>query len=96
MNKVLQDVTINTFLSSHSMWPPSSSLWLVLVLLVGLARGQGEHFEDADKSSEYTDQQFDLRHTIPGEPGLDYPILSAPPKTSFVCKGRHEGKFPLS
>ncbi|XP_041447794.1 LOW QUALITY PROTEIN: serine-rich adhesin for platelets [Drosophila obscura] len=54
----------------------------------------GEHFEDADTtSSEYTDQQFDLRHTIPGEPGLDYPILSAPPKTSFVCKGRHEGYY---
>ncbi|KAH8290933.1 hypothetical protein KR054_007288 [Drosophila jambulina] len=78
------------------MWPPSASLWLVLVLLAGLARGQSssrEHFEDADKSSEYTDQQFDLRHTIPGEPGLDYPILSAPPKTSFVCKGRHEGYY---
>ncbi|KAH8266248.1 hypothetical protein KR038_000252 [Drosophila bunnanda] len=78
------------------MWPPSSSLWLVLVLLAGLARGQSssrEHFEDADKSSEYTDQQFDLRHTIPGEPGLDYPILSAPPKTSFVCRGRHEGYY---
>ncbi|KQS62059.1 mastermind-like protein 2 isoform X2 [Drosophila erecta] len=78
------------------MWPPSPCLWLALVLLVGGAQGQSgsrEHFEDADKSSEYTDQQYDLRHTIPGEPGLDYPILSAPPKTSFVCKGRHEGYY---
>ncbi|XP_039227961.1 transcriptional regulator DEF1 isoform X2 [Drosophila yakuba] len=78
------------------MWPPSSCLWLALVLLVGATQGQSgsrEHFEDADKSSEYTDQQYDLRHTIPGEPGLDYPILSAPPKTSFVCKGRHEGYY---
>ncbi|XP_032570977.1 negative elongation factor A isoform X2 [Drosophila sechellia] len=78
------------------MWPPSSCLWLALVLLVGVAQGQSgsrEHFEDADKSSEYTDQQYDLRHTIPGEPGLDYPILSSPPKTSFVCKGRHEGYY---
>ncbi|KAH8401381.1 hypothetical protein KR009_005041 [Drosophila setifemur] len=78
------------------MWPPSSCLWLALALFVGMARGQSsshEHFEDADKSSEYTDQQFDLRHTIPGEPGLDYPILSSPPKTSFVCKGRHEGYY---
>ncbi|XP_017125044.1 serine-rich adhesin for platelets isoform X1 [Drosophila elegans] len=81
------------------MWPPRSCLWLALVLcllLVGVAQGQSssrEHFEDADKSSEYTDQQYDLRHTIPGEPGLDYPILSAPPKTSFVCKGRHEGYY---
>jgi len=80
------------------MWPPSSCLWLapLVLLLVGVVQGQNssrEHFEDADKSSEYTDQQFDLRHTIPGEPGLDYPILSAPPKTSFVCKGRHEGGY---
>ncbi|SPP73579.1 uncharacterized protein LOC117592649 [Drosophila guanche] len=76
---------------------PSSCLWtglLLLLLAAAAAQGQsGEHFEDADKSSEYTDQQFDLRHTIPGEPGLDYPILSAPPKTSFVCKGRHEGYY---
>ncbi|XP_037714289.1 protein split ends isoform X1 [Drosophila subpulchrella] len=80
------------------MWPPSSCLRLapLVLLLVGVVQGQSssrEHFEDADKSSEYTDQQFDLRHTIPGEPGLDYPILSAPPKTSFVCKGRHEGYY---
>ncbi|XP_017010227.2 uncharacterized protein [Drosophila takahashii] len=81
------------------MWPPSSCLWsalLVGLLMVGVAQGQSnsrENFEDADKSSEYTDQQFDLRHTIPGEPGLDYPILSSPPKTSFVCKGRHEGYY---
>nr|XP_036668997.1 heat shock protein DDB_G0288861 isoform X2 [Drosophila suzukii] len=80
------------------MWPPSSCLWLapLVLLLVGVVQGQSssrEQFEDADKSSEYTDQQFDLRHTIPGEPGLDYPILSAPPKTSFVCKGRHEGYY---
>ncbi|XP_034653991.1 mucin-4 [Drosophila subobscura] len=76
---------------------PSSCPWTVLLLLLlasSSVLGQsGEHFEDADKSSEYTDQQFDLRHTIPGEPGLDYPILSAPPKTSFVCKGRHEGYY---
>ncbi|KRK00034.1 uncharacterized protein Dyak_GE13937, isoform B [Drosophila yakuba] len=85
-----------SFLIFSSMWPPSSCLWLALVLLVGATQGQSgsrEHFEDADKSSEYTDQQYDLRHTIPGEPGLDYPILSAPPKTSFVCKGRHEGYY---
>ncbi|XP_017094256.2 nuclear factor of activated T-cells 5 [Drosophila bipectinata] len=78
------------------MWPPSFCLWLALALLVGVASGQSSNhgnFEDADKSNEYTDQQFDLRHTIPGEPGLDYPILSAPPKTSFVCRGRHEGYY---
>ncbi|ALC42148.1 CG5756, partial [Drosophila busckii] len=46
-----------------------------------------------DKSSDYTDQQFDLRHTIPGTPGVDYPILSVVPQTSFVCNQRHEGYY---
>lgn len=71
---------------------PVGPYFLVLLLAVlGGARAQGS-FEDADKANEYTDQQFDLRHTIPGEPGVDYPILSEVPKTSFVCRGRHEGK----
>ncbi|EDW01450.1 GH20446 [Drosophila grimshawi] len=65
---------------------------LLLLLLIGGTKAQG-NFEDADKASDYTDQQFDLRHTIPGEPGVDYPILSEVPKTSFVCKGRHEGYY---
>ncbi|EDW61630.2 uncharacterized protein Dvir_GJ22152 [Drosophila virilis] len=72
---------------------PVGPHFLVLLLAVlGGARGQGS-FEDADKANEYTDQQFDLRHTIPGEPGVDYPILSEVPKTSFVCRGRHEGYY---
>ncbi|XP_030384849.1 uncharacterized protein YMR317W [Scaptodrosophila lebanonensis] len=68
---------------------------LLLVMFVGglLGVGAQDNFEDADKSNEYTDQEFDLRHTIPGEPGVDYPILSTVPKTSFVCQGRHEGYY---
>ncbi|KAH8397048.1 hypothetical protein KR215_008059 [Drosophila sulfurigaster] len=66
--------------------------WMPLLLLVAGSAAQA-HFEDAEKANDYTDQQFDLRHTIPGEPGIDYPILSEVPKTSFVCKGRHEGYY---
>lgn len=67
------------------------SLTLLMLMLGTLVQAQG-NFEDADKANDYTDQQFDLRHTIPGEPGVDYPILSEVPKTSFVCQGRHEGR----
>ena len=34
-------------------------------------------------------QELDsLRQTVPGEPGLDYPILSNIPETSFQCQVR--------
>lgn len=81
---------------------PRLRLRLCLALLLPLLQSALLHaqgnFEDADKANDYTDQQFDLRHTIPGEPGVDYPILSEVPKTSFVCQGRHEGraKFPFA
>lgn len=39
------------------------------------------------------DFTFGLRHSIPGEPDVDYPIYSAIPRTSFTCVGRHEGEF---
>ncbi|XP_037903441.1 uncharacterized protein LOC119646882 isoform X2 [Hermetia illucens] len=37
--------------------------------------------------------QHDLRANIPGEPGVDYPIYSSPPDTSFSCLNRHEGYY---
>ncbi|XP_068144470.1 formin-J [Drosophila tropicalis] len=91
----LSDVAVAAA-AATSAWSSSSRLclWLSVSLSVGLISAQSsEHFEDADKLNEYTDQEFDLRHTIPGEPGVDYPILSALPKTSFVCQGRHEGYY---
>ena len=34
-------------------------------------------------------QELDsLRQTVPGEPGLDYPILANIPETSFQCQVR--------
>lgn len=38
---------------------------------------------------------FDLRHAIPGEPEVDYPVYSVAPRTSFSCVGRHEGKLVI-
>ncbi|XP_055380078.1 uncharacterized protein DDB_G0283357-like [Condylostylus longicornis] len=58
------------------------------------------NFEDADRGSDFAtssfgdaDGQWDLRHSIPGEPEIDYPIYSVAPKTSFSCDNRHEGYY---
>merc|ERR1712212_264377 len=34
-----------------------------------------------------------LRMSVPGEPGVDYPILATVPKTSFSCVGKAEGGY---
>lgn len=52
---------------------------LLAVLVVGWCGGQ---------------QELDsLRQTVPGEPGLDYPILANIPETSFQCQGKVFGGF---
>ncbi|XP_036342928.1 putative mediator of RNA polymerase II transcription subunit 12 [Rhagoletis pomonella] len=70
--------------------------WLLSMALVCACNAQGA-FEDAETSNDYmsgnTQQQFDLRHTIPGEPEVDYPIYSEVPSTSFECTGKHEGYY---
>jgi hypothetical protein len=35
---------------------------------------------------------WDLRESIPGEPGEDYPLHHSPPDTGFSCAGRIVGK----
>jgi hypothetical protein len=32
-----------------------------------------------------------LRHAVPGEPGVDYPIYTSAPYNSFNCKGKEFG-----
>merc|ERR1719234_2767032 len=34
-----------------------------------------------------------LRMSVPGEPGVDYPILATVPTTSFSCVGKAEGGY---
>merc|ERR1711934_794160 len=34
-----------------------------------------------------------LRMSVPGEPGVDYPILATVPSTSFSCVGKAEGGY---
>ncbi|XP_054737726.1 serine-rich adhesin for platelets [Anastrepha obliqua] len=70
--------------------------WLLELTLLCISNAQGT-FEDAETSNDYTSgithQQFDLRHTIPGEPDIDYPVYSEVPSTRFECTGKHEGYY---
>ena len=34
-----------------------------------------------------------LRRTVPGEPGLDYPVLSSPQQSDFTCDGLALGGY---
>ena len=43
--------------------------------------------------AEGSDLLQGLRDTVPGEPGLDYPILSSPQSSSFSCSSRVEGGY---
>lgn len=56
-------------------------------------------------SKDYDDGQYNdpnddpskwnLRDSIPGEPGKDYPTLREIPQTDFSCEGRADGEFIL-
>jgi len=43
--------------------------------------------------SDSSDPLAWLREAIPGEPGVDYPILSVAPETSFECTNRPDGMY---
>ena len=38
------------------------------------------------------DDKVDIRRSVPGEPGIDYPVFNSVPDTSFSCNGRPEGR----
>jgi len=55
-----------------------------------LFRGDG----DVDDTPDLDPQVLrELEEAIPGEPGTDYPLYSAPPETSFVCDGYIDGYY---
>ena len=43
---------------------------------------------DCDDHSDSGDPLDWLRDSVPGEPGVDYPIFARVPDTSFSCQGR--------
>lgn len=47
----------------------------------------GQYHPDADHT------HWDIRKSIPGDPGKDYPTLPAIPETGFSCDGRPDGYY---
>ncbi|XP_034237478.1 uncharacterized protein LOC117642950, partial [Thrips palmi] len=47
----------------------------------------GQYHPDADHT------HWDIRKSIPGEPGTDYPTLDSIPETGFSCDGRADGYY---
>ena len=45
------------------------------------------------RSNAQDDPLDQLRNTIPGEPGVDYPIMSSIEDTGFDCQGKVFGGF---
>ena len=45
-------------------------------------------FSQAEDLAHTEDPLLALAASVPGVPGEDYPILSSPPDTSFVCDGQ--------
>ena len=63
----------------------------------GFVSGAGSKFGGGDSAGFERDFGSDslsgLAEAIPGEAGLDYPILAEVPETSFSCSGQVEGGF---
>ncbi|GBP89859.1 hypothetical protein EVAR_62350_1 [Eumeta japonica] len=58
---------------------------LIFTVVPQLCKGQRSRTEHEDG--------WDIRLSIPGEPGQDYPTLSGIPKTSFTCSDKAPGYY---
>jgi len=55
-------------------------------------RDVGNNNDDNEGNGEEMNIKM-LRMSVPGEPGVDYPILATVPTTSFSCVGKAEGGY---
>jgi len=55
-------------------------------------RDVGNNNDDNEDNGEEMNIKM-LRMSVPGEPGVDYPILATVPRTSFSCVGKAEGGY---
>ena len=49
----------------------------------------------SDERYDPADDKVDIRRSVPGEPGIDYPVFNSIPDTSFSCNGRTDGRCLL-
>jgi len=74
------------------------SLLLLSTLAVVSSRLRSSRQDDRDVSNDDNNDGEEmnikmLRMSVPGEPGVDYPILATVPTTSFSCVGKAEGGY---
>jgi len=80
-----------------------AAVFSLLLLLTTLAvvssrmrssRQQGGRTGDDNDNNDGEEMNIKmLRMSVPGEPGVDYPILATVPRTSFTCVGKAEGGY---
>merc|ERR1712032_1473010 len=74
------------------------SLLLLSTLAVVSSRLRSSRQDGRDVGNDDNDDGEEmnikmLRMSVPGEPGVDYPILATVPTTSFSCVGKAEGGY---
>ena len=75
-------------------------MFLILSICAGLHLSLSQRIDSQQEigglfdPEEEIDRELDaLRMTIPGEPGLDYPIFSTIIDSSFSCAGTLDGEY---
>jgi len=60
---------------------------------VGVGISKPQPSSSGHSHTDSSDPLAWLRESVPGEPGLDYPIYASPPSTVFSCVGREPGLY---
>merc|ERR1719382_22810 len=74
----------------------ATALLLLLSSLAVVSSRLRSSRQDGDVVDDNDNEEMNikmLRMSVPGEPGVDYPILATVPKTSFSCVGKAEGGY---
>jgi len=66
---------------------------LVAMVLSDKMPTQGQYKNGDGSTGEVGDAAAELAESIPGTAGVDYPLFSQPPDTSFVCEGYIQGYY---
>lgn len=65
-------------------------------LQTGVLLKSKEEEEDGKYHHDEDHTHWDIRKSVPGEPGQDYPVYDSIPATSFTCEMKSEGNLFLN
>merc|ERR1712083_1200885 len=80
----------------ETMRDAATALLLLLPSLAVVSSRRRSSRQDGDVVDDHDGEDMNikmLRMSVPGEPGVSYPILSSVPTTSFSCVGKAEGGY---